>query len=225
MYYEEWDEIYKKILKDMGYDKCADETSVRILKSVTLNSDLVDEDVLMDLIQSQVTVFGNSFGLEEDIAKCLPTGTLIASGSSVPRLLKLKIIPDIIVTDLDGDMESQIEANNSGSLAVLHAHGDNFSSILMYASRFKGQIMLTTQSKPENTVFNFGGFSDGDRAVCLARHFGAKKILLEGFDFKTPNFKDGTDPAIKLKKLKWAKKIIFDYNPEDVEIIDVKSMH
>mgnify|MGYP002407275121 FL=1 len=219
MQYSEWEPIYDQILADMGYDKGMDETSVRILKMVTLNSDLIDEDELASKIGKVVTVFGNSPGLEDDIRKMSPVGTLIASGSSVPRLLRLRIIPDIVVTDLDGDMTSQIEASDAGDITLLHAHGDNPSAILMYASRFRGPVILTTQSKPENTVFDFGGFTDGDRAVCLARHFGADRILLEGFDFEHPNFKDGSDPAMKLKKLKWAKKIIYDHNPKGVEIV------
>ena len=32
-------------------------------------------------------------------------------------------------------------------------------------------------------VYNFGGFTDGDRAVFLAEELGAKKIFLIGFDF------------------------------------------
>ncbi len=219
MQFNEWEPIYVRILEDMGYDRGSDETSVRILKMVTVNSNLIDEEDLAKVIGSEVTVFGNSPSLEADIEKNKPIGILIASGSSVSKLLRLKIIPDIIVTDLDGDIKPQIEASEDGAISLIHAHGDNHTSILMYASRFKGPIILTTQSKPDVTVFNFGGFTDGDRAVCLARHFGAKKILLEGFDFENPSHKFNSDPSKKLKKLMWAKKIIYEYNNAGVEII------
>lgn len=79
--------------------------------------------------------------------------------------------------------------------------------------------MLTTQSVPSSIVFNFGGFTDGDRAVCLARHMGTKNIILEGFNFENPTPKIGTSIEIKAKKLKWAKKIIFDMNPNDINIL------
>ena len=41
----------------------------------------------------------------------------------------------------------------------------------------------TTQSNPFDKIQNFGGFTDGDRGVFLASHFGAKKIILFGMDF------------------------------------------
>ncbi|MEM2818029.1 MAG: hypothetical protein QXN39_06050, partial [Archaeoglobaceae archaeon] len=62
-------------------------------------------------------------------------------------------------------------------------------------------FVATTQSKPFGRVYNFCGFTDGDRAVLIAKKFGAKKITLYGFDFEKA---EGT----KLKKLKWAKKIL-----------------
>jgi hypothetical protein len=36
---------------------------------------------------------------------------------------------------------------------------------------------------PVKNVYNFGGFTDGDRSVFLAEEFGAKEIILIGMDF------------------------------------------
>jgi Uncharacterized Rossmann fold enzyme len=132
--------------------------------------------------------------------------------------MNLGITPDIIVTDMDGEISSQINANNSGAVALLHAHGDNFEMIQRYAPEFKGKIILTTQSTPDSTLSNYGGFTDGDRAACLAKHFGAKRIRLIGFDFEDPYPKEGTDPEIKRKKLSWAKKIIAALKDDDIEL-------
>ena len=77
-----------------------------------------------------------------------------------------------------------------------------------YAGLFRGPVILTTQSTPENTVFDFGGFTDGDRAVCIAQEFGVRRVLLEGFDYDDPMPKEGSDPAVKLRKLAWAKRIV-----------------
>jgi uncharacterized Rossmann fold enzyme len=44
-------------------------------------------------------------------------------------------------------------------------------------------IWGTTQSLPHNTLFNFGGFTDGDRAILTAIHFQSPIIGLLGFDF------------------------------------------
>lgn len=84
----------------------------------------------------------------------------------------------------------------------------NADLVRMHAGRFRGPVVLTTQSAPESTVFCFGGFTDGDRAVCIAQEMGARRVVLEGFDFSEPCPKDGSDPAVKLRKLRWAERII-----------------
>lgn len=217
MRYNEWETLYEEILKDMGYDRSSDESSARLLKAIMLNSDLIsDDEIIMD---KKAAVFGNGPNLEEDIQQSQPTGTLIASGSAVGRLMETGITPDIIVTDLDGEIGPQIECNNSGSVAFIHAHGDNSELIQKYAQSFKGPVILTTQSRPDSVLSDYGGFTDGDRAVCIAEHFGAKEIFLYGFDFDRPSPKDNSDLSVKSKKLQWAKKIIFEHSDPDVRIV------
>lgn len=208
MRFSDWEPIYIKILEDFGFDRSEDEMNVRILKMVTVNSDLIDDDEFGECFGDEVTVFGNAPCLESDIDSKGFAGTLVASGSSVGRLLDRGIRPDVVVTDLDGDIDSQIEASAKGAVTAIHAHGDNGDLIRMYAGSFKGRILLTTQSTPENTVYDFGGFTDGDRAVCMAVHFGARRIHLRGFDYDDPMPKDGNDPSVKKRKLAWAERII-----------------
>ena len=86
------------------------------------------------------------------------------------------------------------------------------------AGLFEGPVVLTTQSVPGDIVYNYGGFTDGDRAVCFARHFGCRRILLPGFDYSSPMPKEGSDPAVKLRKLRWAKRIIEEMNPPGVTL-------
>ena len=212
---EDWEPIYSEILADMGYDRASDENSARVLKALMVNADLITEDELG--IGDTVSVFGAADSLSDDIRKKAPEGTLISAGSATSAVMDAGIMPDIVVTDLDGDVGRQIEANRAGAIAVLHAHGDNIDLIMRYAKEFTGKVMITTQSKPDNVICNFGGFTDGDRAVCLARYMGAKRIILYGFDFDNPSQKDGSDPQIKKKKLSWAKRIIGD-SPDIVRI-------
>jgi len=70
----------------------------------------------------------------------------------------------------------------------------------------------TTQTKPIGKLQNFGGFTDGDRAVFLANYFMAKKIILFGMDFgkrigKFSNTKP-SERTIKLKKLRKGKFLL-----------------
>jgi uncharacterized Rossmann fold enzyme len=139
---------------------------------------------------------------------------LVTADGATSALLKYKLIPHIIVTDLDGDVLDQIKANLHGSIVIIHAHGDNIDKITKYISEFKGRIIGTTQTKPgvfEN-LHNFGGLTDGDRAVFLANHFSAEKITLIGFDFNNEigkySFAENKDIKLKKKKLKWCKRLI-----------------
>ena len=216
MKFSEWEPVYLSICEDFGYSPDSDAMSVRMLKAVTPNSDLRDEDSIIPLIGRTVTVVGDSPGLEDDISRLPPEGCVIASGSSVLRLLRMGIRPQIVVTDLDGNINAQLEASSEGALTLILAHGDNMDLVRQYAPLFTGPVVLTTQGRPENTVFDYGGFTDGDRCVCLAREFGAERILLLGFDFENPNPKEGSDPEVKRRKLAWAKRIIFGNGGSDI---------
>ena len=205
---EDWEPVYSEILKDMGYDRASDESSARVLKALMLNADLITEDDAV--VKDTVSIFGAADTLIEDIGKRAPEGTLISAGSATAAVMSAGLMPDIVVTDLDGDVDKQIEASKNGAITLIHAHGDNTDLIMRYAKEFTGRVILTTQSRPDLVLCNFGGFTDGDRAVCFARHMGAKRIFLYGFDFENPSSKDGSDPEIKRRKLQWAKRIIGD---------------
>jgi uncharacterized Rossmann fold enzyme len=219
MLFSEWEPVYEEILSDMGYSRDDDEYCVRILISATLGSRLVSDEEAGSLVGPCCTVYGNSPSLEQDVERMGSEGTKVASGSAVSRLLAIGVSPDIVVTDLDGDMDAQLEASRHGALTLLHAHGDNADLVRAYAGLFEGPVALTTQSAPRDIVYNFGGFTDGDRAVCFVRHFGCRRILLPGFDYSDPYPKPGSDMAAKARKLAWARRIVEDMNPPGVELV------
>jgi uncharacterized Rossmann fold enzyme len=224
MRFSEWDPIYESILADMGFDRPSDESSARLLKVMSLNSNMVSEESLHSIIKTNAVVAGGNIS-ENDIATLREMigadVVLISAGSATDVLMEHDIVPNIIVTDLDGNVELQKMASAMGSLTLVHAHGDNTHLITKHVKDLSGEIMITTQSVPDVTLHNFGGFTDGDRAVCLARHFGSKRIFLIGFDLDVPASKGCTDMEMKRRKLAWAKKIIYEMNPEDVVITSV----
>lgn len=208
-----WDVVYEEILEDMGYDRSSDESSARLLKTLMQMADLIDDDDVYDIMTETVTVVGPA---SPDLSD-LGNGTVISAGSATEIVMK-HLVPDIVVTDLDGDIGSQIEASSKGALTFIHAHGDNSDLIMRYAKEFRGPVVLTTQSTPDNVIRNYGGFTDGDRAVCIARHFGASRIELRGFDFQTPSLKDGSDPETKRHKLRWAERIIMEGHDDVISL-------
>jgi uncharacterized Rossmann fold enzyme len=142
-------------------------------------------------------------------------GTVLSVGTGTGLLLHEGIVPDFVVTDLDGDVQTDLEANEKGAVLVLHAHGDNITAIRRFVPTVTGRVVLTTQSTPFGDVHDFGGFTDGDRAVLMAAHFGARNLRLIGFDLSHPRPKAGTSPEIKAKKLRWAGSLIDRAELED----------
>jgi uncharacterized Rossmann fold enzyme len=132
---------------------------------------------------------------------------IIAADSAVSVFGDSCVTPTAIVTDLDGDLQWIAKFASRGSVVVVHAHGDNIG-LLGEAKNFGDCVLGTCQCKPFGKLFNFGGFTDGDRSAFLAERFGASAIELVGFDFDKPEPKAGADPAVKLRKLAWAKRLL-----------------
>lgn len=203
MDFEEWNPIYKQIIEDFGYDRHRDEEAAIILSKL-VEDKLVHEDDLKKKIENKhVVVCGDAPSMKDELlSKDFEEQIVIAADGATSKLLNAGIIPDIVVTDLDGTIGDLIYASRLGSIMVVHAHGDNIDLLERTVSQLN-LVMGTTQSRPHDNIHNFGGFTDGDRCVCMARHFGAKEITLLGFDFDDP-----TVGEIKHKKLIWAKRII-----------------
>ena len=77
-----------------------------------------------------------------------------------------------------------------------------------WSGKFTGPRIGTTQNKPLHNIFNFFGFTDGDRAAFCADYLNSREIRLVGFDFGNPSFKSGRERERKLKKLTWAKFLL-----------------
>ena len=226
MDYKDWKSTYEKIVSDFNYSVKTDEKAADALdKLLQEKKNLFPISMLKDLINNrEIMIFGAGPSLEKSILKHKKKFTdklKIAADGTTTALLKNNIRPDIIVTDLDGKVSDQLKANSEGSIAIIHAHGDNINKIKKYVPKLEGKILGTTQINPEpyDFLYNFGGFTDGDRAVYLADHFHAKKIYLMGFDFNGKigeySFAEKKDKKLKLKKLKWCEYLIDVLNKQN----------
>ena len=206
-----WEKRYFTILKEMNYSEKKDKESALILDSILKKTDTIEK--VREIIQGKtVFVIGSGPSLSSAIPKLkkLKKSIKIAADSSLKPLIDNGIIPDIIVTDLDGNEDTIKKISKTKSIFVIHAHGDNIEKLQM-VKKMKNCIG-TTQTKPFSKIKNFGGFTDGDRGVFLASHFDAKKIILFGMDFgnqigKFSNTKR-SDREIKLKKLEIGKDLL-----------------
>ena len=206
-----WRKRYFSILKELNYSEKKDKESALILDSILKKTDTIKK--IRKLIEGKtIFVIGSGPSLSSAIPKLkkLEKSIKIAADSSLKPLVDNGIIPDIIVTDLDGNEDTIKKISKTKSIFVIHAHGDNIEK-LQIVKKMKNCIG-TTQTNPFNKVQNFGGFTDGDRGVFLASYFNAKKIILFGMDFgnqigKFSNTKK-SDREIKLKKLKIGKNLL-----------------
>jgi uncharacterized Rossmann fold enzyme len=211
MKFEEWDPLYTDILLHFSFSRAEDERSAKLLAS------LVEQDALLEaknLIQTaeQILVCGNAPRLRDELHALKLSDSnrekmiLIAADGASLILHAECLTPDIIVTDLDGICDTReiiYSMNRNGTILVIHAHGDNTQLIQSFVPFCPGPIICTTQAEPFSHVYNFGGFSDGDRAVFFAHALGATKVILCGFDLDD----EKVDP-IKRGKLLWARRLL-----------------
>ncbi len=207
----DWEPYYNQILRSFHYSREHDERTASLLTQVLPYPRFSISD-LEERIQGRTIIV---FGAHERVEKELEIireqgieGVFIAADGACSAMRTADIQPDIIVSDLDGKEEDILYWNEKGIPIVVHAHGDNSLLVQRLAPKLLHSL-ATTQSEPFDDVHNFGGFTDGDRCVFLADHFGAYRIVLSGFDFdQVGKYSFATHEATKLRKLKWSKKLI-----------------
>jgi uncharacterized Rossmann fold enzyme len=171
-------------------------------------------DILQKKIAGNpVMVIGSGPGLEKNI-KFIKRNTkfvkIVANGAA-QALIERNIKPNIVVTDLDGNPSFLQKAEKMGSTMVVHAHGDNINRLKKLVPKFK-HIIGSTQVMPVQNVYNFGGFTDGDRCVFLAEEFGAREIVLVGMELSDNVGRYSkeviVDIELKKKKMKAGKRLL-----------------
>lgn len=227
-----WFQWYKCILEAFGFDRDMDERSAETLNKI------LDEGTCLKPheipVKKKVIIFGAGPSLKGNIRELkkydLADFTLIAADGATTALREEGVIPDVIVTDLDGRIDDILHANSEGSVLLVHAHGNNLENIEKYVPVLKN-VLGTTQSVPLEHVHDFGGFTDGDRCLFFAVERGAEFIVLAGMDFgkvvtrySRPDIgsDEGAADEIKELKLKYAKELVeWAAENEDVEIVTI----
>lgn len=215
MKFIEWFPFYQQIRNEFGYSTEKDQKAAEILSHMISRKALKVSKLQKKIEGKQVLVIGAGHSLDINIEfiKKNKKYTKIAADGVVEILLNKKIKPDIVVSDLDGNPKYLMMAEKMGAIMVIHAHGDNMENLQRYVPKF-GKVIGTTQVMPTENVYNFGGFTDGDRCVFLAEEMKAKSITLVGMDFdnlprKLSSDKDSEiDMDLKRRKLKFAKRLL-----------------
>jgi len=211
MILKEWQKKYLEILSEFDYNRRREIRSARILNSF-IKTRLSLSKLEKKIKNKTVFVVGAGPSLVSSLTylKKFKKITKIVADGATQALIENQMIPDIVVTDLDGNMDYLKKASEAKSIMIVHSHGDNINK-LPYVISFK-YYLGTTEDKPFGRIRNFGGFTDGDRCVFLANHFGASRIILIGMDFGKNIGKYSKEEIhkkeIKLKKLRRGKSLL-----------------
>ena len=232
-----WEKYYKEILDDFGFSRENDEKSAKLLDEILSTEGCLTLEDLKGFVDfsDKFIVFGAGPSLKEHVKFLkenydLKDYVLVAADGATTALVDERIAPDIVATDLDGNLDDILLANFRGANVAIHAHGDNMDKIAKLTPFFTS-VLGTTQSQPVGNLYNFGGFTDGDRAMFLAVALGAEEITLAGMDFgdivtrySRPNIETEIAQAddFKKKKLGYAEK--FAQWIEDNENVVIKNL-
>ncbi|MGQ4556155.1 6-hydroxymethylpterin diphosphokinase MptE-like protein [Halobellus sp. GM3] len=206
MDFDDWEPIYESILRDFGYPRSGDERARDVLAAHATPFD-VDR---LDCTGAVVAVVGAAPSLRDEIDRVADADRIadadrvFAASTAADVLRAAGREVDLLVTDFDKNPETAREFTHQGTPVAAHAHGDNVSLIEAWAPKFEpSNVLATTQAAPVDAVYNFGGFTDGDRAAFLADAVGAAELRFVGWDFDDPR----VSPA-KAKKLAWAERLL-----------------
>ncbi|MFW9843833.1 MAG: 6-hydroxymethylpterin diphosphokinase MptE-like protein [Candidatus Thorarchaeota archaeon] len=222
MEWKEWQPIYQDIVIRLGLESSMDVQATELLSKLLKN---VNPNPLLQLLDQKirdktVVVCGAGPSLENHVQILKERSdyqdlVFVAADGAVSLLLDQKCPCDIIVTDLDGDYNHIKQASQNGALVVVHGHGDNIDKIRKLVLDL-GQVLGSTQVKPTEGVFLWGGFTDGDRACYLVTTYSPAEIILAGMDFgevvgkwsKPSQESHFEAPQRKLIKLRIARELI-----------------
>ena len=212
MRFEDWFQYYQEIRQQFGYSTEKDQEAATILNGLIEKKSLNVLQLQKKIKNKHVIAIGAGPSLENniDFIRKRKKDVKIVSDGAVELLIEEKISPDIVVSDLDSNPVFLKKAENLGAIIIIHAHGDNIDNMKNFVPRFK-RVLGSTQVMPLSKVYNFGGFTDGDRCVFLADEMNAKSITLVGMDFEDdvrPSDFKRSNTKLKKEKMKISKKLI-----------------
>ncbi len=130
MKFADWFPIYLQILSKLNLDIQKDFLSSLILSNLVPVNDIdVTLQLLRKIVGQKTLVIGAGPSLRDSMVQKFITDhsyfSIIAADGATELCLKLNVVPNFVVTDLDGNIKSLFEANDRGSTMLIHGHGDN----------------------------------------------------------------------------------------------------
>jgi hypothetical protein len=154
----------------------------------------------------------NSGELEEMVGEGVVFIAADGAVGAIPKEADLACI----VSDFDGTPHLE-QAAKKGVTIIAHAHGDNVGSWNESVNKWSHYsnppcLILSHQTANHFTgMHNWGGFTDGDRALCMAYMLGIdfEDVYLVGYTLSSVGQWSGkTDVSKKMEKLQWMARIV-----------------
>ena len=193
-----WWKFQDEINSQFQFSKVREELAAKLVSRLTFTK----SSIKSSFVGRDFVVVGA--GLSESSE--LPNENLIVADGALRASLERDIIPEWIISDLDGYIPDIVWASQNGSNVIIHAHGDNLSRVSLYSNQIKPKCITTTYPSPH--TFSWGGFTDGDRSLMMCLSLECNSVRLVGFNFEEIGEFTGEYSPRKLEKLQWAKKII-----------------
>jgi 2-amino-4-hydroxy-6-hydroxymethyldihydropteridine diphosphokinase len=209
----DWFPYYQNVRQQFGYSTEKDQEAANVLSRLIKRKALDIKLLQRKIAGRNVLAIGAGDSLISNIKfiKKNRKFVRIVADSATRVLIENHIKPDIVVTDLDGDALFLRKAERAGAIMVVHSHGDNVEELKKFVPTFR-HVIGSTQVMPVENVYNFGGFTDGDRCVFLADEFGAKEIVLVGMEFGDRighhSKKKVKNIGLKKEKMKVGKRLL-----------------
>jgi len=131
-----WLDEYAWIRDFLGIEESEDRRALGILQTYFAHKPCLLPDLRKRFSGRVAIVIGTSESVLADLERLhhlrhLWEGKafLVAADTATPLLLSRGMVPDIVVTDLDGPVEALVEALRAGSYIFVHGHGDNIRSL------------------------------------------------------------------------------------------------
>ena len=193
-----WWDFQEQINKQFGFSRFREDVASRLSPRIFAPKG----DITNHIKNRDLTIVGA--GIRSDTI--IPESDLLVADGSLRACLEKEIIPEFVITDLDGYISDLIWASEHGSKVIVHSHGDNLAAQYQYSSYIQPTCVTTTY--PSTDTYCWGGFTDGDRALMMALSLGCNSVKLLGFSFDRVGLYSGAYSPRKLEKLIWAEKII-----------------
>ncbi|MHA1755027.1 MAG: 6-hydroxymethylpterin diphosphokinase MptE-like protein [Candidatus Odinarchaeia archaeon] len=219
---------YPRIKSDLGFNEELDLKSAKILSGkINHVNNIVKASTLLKNRNILIFAPGPSLEMCIKIIKKLKIIkrdiTTIAVDGAFNALIKYRLQPDIIVTDLDGiNVENRYLKNIE--VMFIHAHGDNIPLVEKLPDYIIEKAVGTCQvDHTQPNMYNIGGFTDGDRAICLCEIFKVKQAYLIGMDFGDIEGVYSKPYTKKERKVSRSKRIKFDYAIKIIKDVTAKN--